>query len=283
MTNRALPAAIFLLAFSMIFGHLLKPGTAAPAITPEPVPNSISVVTLNLAKETDVDKIIGELDAVQPVRQADVFLFQEVAQHDGQPKCVAEQLAGRLGMQVVYSPSATGVTDQGLAILSRYPLEQPSVRALKAYDLRFRSRSRIALSVTADTPAGLIRLHNAHLDTRLNLSDRLAQLAPVVEDDQFSGPRLVGGDFNTNDFYWVGRVMPVPFIHSQTDGMSAFMSRHGFANPVPLRGATFDYAGMHLDWMFAKGLKPRGTVVYPLKFSDHHAVLVRFVRNATAG
>jgi endonuclease/exonuclease/phosphatase (EEP) superfamily protein YafD len=61
--------------------------------------------------------------------------------------------------------------------------------------------------------------------------------------------------------------------------MSAFMTRHGFTNPIPVRRTTFDYAGMHLDWMFVKGLQPHDTVVYPLDFSDHHAVLVRFTRN----
>jgi len=206
-----------------------------------------------------------------------VFLFQEVAQAPGRETCIAEDLSQRLNMNLAYSQASTGVTDQGLAIMSRFPLRDRSVRSLKAYDLGFHSRQRIALSVTAETPAGPLRLHNAHLDTRLNLGDRLAQLTPVVDDDgDFEGARLVGGDFNTNNYYWIGRVVPIPFFHAQTEGVSSFMSGHGFLNPIPVSWSTFDYAGMHLDWMFVKGLAPLGTAVYPLAFSDHHAVVVRF-------
>jgi endonuclease/exonuclease/phosphatase family metal-dependent hydrolase len=278
MKTTTLAASGIVLFMFMLLGHFLKSGQAAP-VSLDAAADSISVVTLNLAKETDIEKVLEQLDTIAPVRRADVFLFQEVAQDRGRKTCIAEDLAKRLGMNLVYSPASTGVTDQGLAILSKFPLRDRSVRALKAYDLRFHSRHRIALSATAETPAGPVRLYNAHLDTRLNLGDRLEQLTPVVDDDHgFQGARLVGGDFNTNDFYWLGRVVPIPFLHSQTDGMSAFMIRHGFLNPIPVRRSTFDYAGMHLDWMFVKGLAPLGTAVYPLEFSDHHAVLVRFVK-----
>ncbi len=277
MKTPLLAASGIVLLFFVLFGHL-RAGHAAslPLETP---PDSISVVTLNLAKETDVEKVLKQLNEIAAVRSADVFMFQEVAQAPGHETCIAEDLARRLDMHLVYSPASTGVTDQGLAILSRFPLHDRRVRALKAYDLGFHSRHRIALSVTADTPSGPVRLYNAHLDTRLNLGDRLAQLTPVVDDDpDFLGARLVGGDFNSNDYYWIGRVLPVPFFHAQPKGISSFMSSRGFRNPIPVKWSTFDYAGMHLDWMFVKGLAPLGTAVYPLEFSDHHAVLVRFAK-----
>ena len=32
---------------------------------------------------------------------------------------------------------------------------------------------------------------------------------------------------------------------------------------------------MHLDWIWVRGLKVRASRVYPLNFSDHHAVWTR--------
>ncbi len=248
----------------MLLSTLIASGAHAAGLT---------VVSLNAAKETDAAKILRELNANPAVRDADVLLFQEVAQAPDQRQCAAEFLAAALDRHIVYSPAATGVTDQGLAILSRYPLRDKTVRALPAYDLVVRSRSRIALSVTVDAPSGPVRITNAHLDTRINAGDRVRQLAAVLEENGFRGPRIVGGDFNTNDFYWLGRVMPLPFPGVQPARVRSFMERHGFTT---LNGThnTHDLF-QRLDWVFASGIRPRETAVYPMQFSDHHAVWVR--------
>jgi endonuclease/exonuclease/phosphatase family metal-dependent hydrolase len=232
----------------------------------------VSVVTLNMAKETGIEKILGEFRATPALRDADILLLQEVKQDAGARQCAAEHLAAELGLQVVYSPATTGVTDQGLAILSRFPLRDVQVHALKRYDLRFRSRTRIALAATADSPWGPVRIYNAHLDTRLNTTERLEQLQPVLQaSGSFAGPTIIGGDFNSNGFYWLEHVLPLPG-RSQARGVRDFMVRNGFLNALPLGETTFDYLGMHLDWIWLRGLKSHGYRVYPLDFSDHHAV-----------
>jgi endonuclease/exonuclease/phosphatase family metal-dependent hydrolase len=244
---------------------------AAPQAGP-----GISVVTLNMAKETDIEKILGELRARPALRDADVLLLQEVSQAQGERSCVAEHLAARLGLQIAYSPAETGVTDQGLAILSRFPLRDIRTRALPRHDLRFRSRSRIALAATTDSPWGAVRIFNTHLDTRLNPSDRLEQLDPVVRDSaEFAGPRIIGGDFNSNGFRWIGNVLPTPAPGSQAAAVRDFMTRRGFHSASPADEPTFDYLGMHLDWIWLCGLESRASRVYPLPFSDHHAVWSR--------
>jgi endonuclease/exonuclease/phosphatase family metal-dependent hydrolase len=236
----------------------------------------ISVVSLNMAKATSLKAVLRDFRNSPAVRDADVLLLQEVASGADSSACAASKLAAELGRYVVSSPAAEGVTDQGLAILSRWPLEDKSVQALKSYDLRFRSRSRIALSATARTPHGPVRIWNTHLDTRLNARDRLEQLAPVLREAAgFSGPRIVGGDFNSNPFYWVGRVLPLPFVKCQAAGVREFMTGHGFSTPVPVPHATYDYLRMNLDWVWAKDLQTTAWAVYPMGFSDHHAVLVR--------
>jgi endonuclease/exonuclease/phosphatase family metal-dependent hydrolase len=248
---------------------------ARPTVFPADSRPGISVVTLNMAKETGVDRILSEFRDVPALSGADVLLLQEVKQDANQKQCAAEQLAASLGLHVTYSPAGPGITDQGLAILSRFPLRDVKVRTLKAYDLGFHSRSRFALEATADTPMGDVRIFNAHLDTRLNTEDRLAQLEAVVRDSQgFHGRTIVGGDFNSNRFYWLGHVLPIP-ARPQARGVDDYMTRLGFRTPLPVAATTFDYLGMHLDWVWLGGLQPGPFRIYPLEFSDHHAVWTR--------
>ena len=83
---------------------------------------------------------------------------------------------------------------------------------------------------------------------------------------------LIGGDFNSNGFYWLGHILPVPAFRSQSEGIWNFMGARGFHCTLPPSATTFDYLGMHLDWIWARGLRIGTSAVYPLRFSDHHAV-----------
>jgi endonuclease/exonuclease/phosphatase (EEP) superfamily protein YafD len=51
------------------------------------------------------------------------------------------------------------------------------------------------------------------------------------------------------------------------------MARHGFASAVAGSPITHDLR-MRLDWVFARGLAGRQWAVYPMRFSDHHALWV---------
>lgn len=237
----------------------------------------LSVVSLNTARETDAGRITNELRASPELSSADVLMLQEVKQAAGESQPSAKRVAGALGLQIAYAPAAAGVRDQGLAILSRFPLRDVRVIRLHAYDLHIHTRSRFALAATADSPWGPVRIVNAHLDTRLNGGERIEQLAPAVrESEAFPGARIVGGDFNSNGFYWIARLLPVPAVHPQRLAVQDFMWRHGFASALPGNESTYDYLGMRLDWIWAHGLKARASRVFPLRFSDHHAVWTRF-------
>jgi endonuclease/exonuclease/phosphatase family metal-dependent hydrolase len=207
-----------------------------------------------MAKETDVGRVVREVERVPAVRDAGILLLQEVTSPSGEGQGMAARLGAALGRRVAYAAAAPEVCDQGLAILSRYPLTDVRVRPLRAYDLGFRSRKRLALAATAQTPWGEVRVFNTHLDTRLNARDRLEQLEPVIRDGAaFKGPRIVGGDFNSNGFYWLFRMLPLPAMRAQTSYVQEFMSAAGFTSAVPLLQSTFDYLGMHLDWIWVRG------------------------------
>ena len=76
---------------------------------------------------------------------------------------------------------------------------------------------RIALAATVFTPDGPVRVINVHLDTRINPAERVAQLAPALDDAScFYGPSVIGGDFNTNDMQWVSNVVPIPLSSPNT-------------------------------------------------------------------
>lgn len=105
----------------------------------------------------------------------------------------------------------------------------------------------------AETPWGPVRLENVHLDTRLNAADRLVQLKPAVRDSkEFAGRRVVAGDFNSNPFYWVDQVLALPALRSQAVAVDEFMRKQGFRSATPESATTFDYLGMHLDWIWMR-------------------------------
>jgi len=234
-----------------------------------PAGRGLSVVTLNMAKVTDAGRIASELRASPELRPADLLLLQEVKDH------TAADVAAALGLQVAEG-KAVHSSEQGLAILSRYPLTDVEVLRLPAYDLVFHSRFRFAIGATAMTPAGPLRVFDTHLDTRLNAADRLRQLAPVVQAaSRATVPVVIGGDFNSNGFYWLGHVVPLPVVGGQCERVWRFMEAGGYRSTLAPSTTTFDWLGMHLDWIWARGLRVGESAVYPLEFSDHHAVLTR--------
>lgn len=241
--------------------------------------NTLVVASLNMAKEEDVNAALKDLTTAEKIGGADVLLMQEV--FGDQRHSMAAELATRLHRHVAFAPAAPGVNDQGLAILSRHPLHDIATYKLKACDLRFRSRHRIGLAATAESPYGPVRIINVHLDTRINNADRLAQLEPLVSDAaEFKGPRLLGGDLNTNDMYWVGNVAPIPRIGGHSEAIQAFLKQHGFNTPFGKCGSTFPSLGLHLDWIFSRGVENRSAGVVRIPFSDHHAVWTRLSFNS---
>ncbi len=236
---------------------------------------AVSAVSLNMAKETDSNKVLKAIRTAPRLRDADLYLFQEVSHKPGKPS-VADEAARQLGYFASFAAPTPGVYDQGLAIVSRYPITSVETKRLKRCDLRFRSRNRFALVADVRTPRGDLRVWNVHLDTRINSQERLDQLRPIIDEAaRHTGPRLIGGDFNTNDLYWVGNVLPVPFGPAHSAAVRRAMSEQGFETPFPDGLDTFPPFRRHLDWIFLSGLNALDASVEPAPFSDHNAIWVR--------
>jgi len=242
--------------------------TITTAITHE----NLTVVSLNMAKETRLDRILDGVRRAKFFEAADVWLLQEARPN------VAE-MADAMGMHYIYA-AADQFGDgsvSGLAMLSRYPFERSNRTDLPRYNLRFNTRCRIALSAVIQRPAGEVRLVNVHLDTRITRQQRLLQVGSVLEKESSSAERLiVGGDFNTANVRWMWNVFPVPYIQSHTQAVRDMFVDHGFESPLDGAGTTFKMMGLplHLDWIFPKHLKSVASGTENIAFSDHKAVWV---------
>jgi endonuclease/exonuclease/phosphatase family metal-dependent hydrolase len=189
---------------------------------------------------------------------------------------VAEEAARKLGYRVSFVACDPRIRDQGLAILSPYEIADVQFIKLKTCELHFNCRTRFALSATVQAPFGNVRAWNVHLDTRINPKERIEQLQPVIDEAaRQPGPRLIGGDFNTNGLYWFGNLLPVPCGAAHSIAIRKTMRQRGFETPFPDGLNTFRALHRHLDWIFLSGMEPLEAGVEPTQFSDHNAIWVR--------
>jgi endonuclease/exonuclease/phosphatase family metal-dependent hydrolase len=178
-------------------------------------------------------------------------------------------------MQIAFAPAfELGSGEQeGLAVLSRYPIVETRAIPLHHNDLLWKSRRRVALAVTLQIPRGQLRIYNLHLDTRVNLKTRLEQLRPIVEEAAAApGPVLVGGDLNTNPYRWVEHTLPVVVAPDQGTGVLRYMNELGYASAFPRKTPTSRWFRMQLDWLFLRNLEAGPVAIQPIFFSDHRAL-----------
>lgn len=213
-------------------------------------------------------------------RSFDVVVLQEVGYESMDGETIATELANRLGFHAAYVPAfrREGGETQGLAILSRYRLEDLRTEPLLYHQLRFRPRCRVELAATVMTSVGPVRFVNLHLDTRINSQGRVAQLKPTLERLRADEtPQIVAGDFNTISVGWWQSTVPLPFAQHQGAAVHAAMTGEGFVTPFGETRATLKLAGLplRLDWIYLKRLVALDWSVDDVPFSDHRGVWTR--------
>jgi endonuclease/exonuclease/phosphatase family metal-dependent hydrolase len=160
---------------------------------------TIRVVTLNLwgeqpPLEPRMRGVVSGLRALAP----DVVALQEVRQVDGAVPNQAESIATQLGLQCHFAPASTwGGGDEGLALLSRYPIRERLVRELPHAD---GDERRIVLGATVETPAGAFSAFTTHLNYRLHhgaiREDQMVAAEALVAEVPSELPKVFMGDFN---------------------------------------------------------------------------------------
>jgi len=194
---------------------------------------------------------------------ADVVLLQEASTFDEyMPATYADKLGHLTGQQwySVWAPHGGRYTDnEGTLILSRLPLVHQST--MNASERGF-SRAVV------DVGGVHVTILNAHLDWDSGM--RSAQLEAFLPwAQQFGGPRIVGGDFNSWwGEWWIGRMESE---YSDTWQDVTGTDEDGYTVNGAVR---FDYLFRAYDSNWR--VTPTGCWVQGTGLSDHGAVIADY-------
>ncbi len=212
----------------------------------------------------------------------DVLLLQEVEVENKTAEYI-KHLAGEYGYYVAYEPSRTAGTyrSHGLAILSRFPIHSTQVLELPQFNLGFHTRRRIALVAELQTPQGVFRACDVHLDSRLNITERLYQLA-VLSNYAKNHPTqevIIGGDFNTIPLALWKNIIPFKYVN-QYKILAEYMIEQGFTSFFDK--TIYSFRPRTLRWSL-DGIYVRNLVIQDygvervLSMSDHIPLWVEIV------
>ena len=242
---------------------------AAPGCT-------LRVATFNVHYAGDPENIAANIRASEKVGSADVIMIQETRAYTGEDTTRTQRIADGIAMTWAYAPARTlpeGGT-HGNAILSRWPLENVAVRRLPYIEQPYHPEQRSAMAADIVLGDRRVRMVNVHLDVRLTPVDRVRQLDPAVRDTDER--LLVGGDFNTNPWTWVGSVVPLTSSEAvlgqeQAAVIDDFLAARRFTGAVAPDVNTMRIPGfsMRLDNLYARGMPILDAGVEYVDGSDH--------------
>jgi endonuclease/exonuclease/phosphatase family metal-dependent hydrolase len=213
---------------------------------------------------------------------ADVVLLQEVIRS---PDINADEwLAHRLGMARVYTRAngdeSTIGFEEGLAVLSRFPIHAPQRRSLGASEGFLH---RIALATEVVSPLGKLFAVSVHLGILKRTNHRQwVDLQNWVKEMAGGRTALIGGDFNAHeDTYPIQQAQDLwvdtfRLVNPQVDGAT-----HELRLPwgKAFRRRRLDYLFLQPGLTFWTVEDARHLDTPHQSHSDHRAVLARLVPN----
>jgi endonuclease/exonuclease/phosphatase family metal-dependent hydrolase len=236
--------------------------------SPRTMPSDpIRVVTYNTEYGENPQGLAAAILGDPELSRAGLFLLQEEENHPEEGSSRAAQLASLLGLGYLYIPARNkGTATHGLALISAYPIDH-----VAKMDLPLADNGVPRIAVSADVHVGDRTLHviDIHLETRLNPSERVAQLHPAVIDAP--GDVLVAGDFNTNWIAWAGSVPVLANDRDQAPILDSYMAALAFDAPSAASGATEHAYGLEfkLDSIYTRDLTVTFGGVVHTGPSDH--------------
>jgi endonuclease/exonuclease/phosphatase family metal-dependent hydrolase len=256
-------------------------GHPSPAAAPAPV--AVTVLSANLwhdwPRQRRWPARLEALARLVEAEQAGVVLLQEVARTASLR--ADEWLARRLGMDGLYlrangACAAIGF-EEGVAILSRYPLGPPRLCQFGARLNPF--VRRVALGALVATPAGPLGAVSVHLSlTPRRNAGQLAALPAWVSRLAGPHPVVVGGDFNAPEHRAAIR-------QAQARWLDTFRHLHPRAEAAThalrwpwgraFRRRRLDYIFLHPGRLPWQVVGARHIEAPALPHSDHKAVVAR--------
>jgi len=260
---------------------------ATPEVGPGDHYDHLTVLSANLwhdwPRQHGWAERLGDVASLVEAEAADILLLQEVARTTSLQADL--WLAHRLDMSLVYARANGAVEaigfEEGLAVLSRFPITRTHLRQLGR--TRNPLARRVALAAELATPLGPVVVVCVHLGLRGRANSvQIRALRSWVGQLRNGGTAIVGGDFNaTEGSQEIGLTQ-----QSWTD---TFRDRHPQADATTHRsGAPWRAWSRHrrLDYVFVEQPAENRWKVLSADHldapggphSDHRAVLVRLAR-----
>ncbi|GLC23532.1 endonuclease/exonuclease/phosphatase family protein [Roseisolibacter agri] len=176
-------------------------GARAMSDTTRGAPDTLRVVSFNIAFARRLDAAIALLATHPALRGADVVLLQEMTGD------ATRRVARALDLHWVYYPAihhTRARQDFGNAVLSRWPIVEDA-RLVLPHPSRYAGTQRIATAATIRVGDTLVRVYSTHLGTPLDVGarSRRAQMRAILADAARHPRVILGGDLNDGA---VGRV-----------------------------------------------------------------------------
>lgn len=201
---------ILCLGLWLLVGCGVKTGYAPSAVKvyrgaakhPAPsVPDSLRVVSWNIQFAEQVPVALEEIQANSDLAGADIILVQEMTREG------VEVMAQALGMHHIYGLAAVHPHHKklfGNGVLSRWPIVGDKAIQLP-HETLITGHRRIAVAADISLGGQIVRAISIHTATMVMDLDKRVDQAKAARDSlgDFTGPVIMGGDFNTVTDYEV--------------------------------------------------------------------------------
>ncbi len=250
---------------------------------------SIRAAVFNMEHGYRIREIVSFLRECPDLNNADILFGNEL--DDGTARSgninASREIAEQLGYHCAYALEFIELVDpndrkgyEGNTLFSRWPIVRAEALHLpEGYNWYFDSQKRIGARVAVfcelDVGGRHIGAVCVHLENRTSPEKRAAQTAAILEKAEvmFPGlPVLIGGDFNTNAFYYSEANANEAFERQKANGTVSdpvlheplfacaeragydYRSLNGVCVPTRRRPTGDGVLSMHLDWIFGRGV-----------------------------
>jgi endonuclease/exonuclease/phosphatase family metal-dependent hydrolase len=261
-------------------------GVLAPEISAPPVPltapSVLRIATYNIYFPGDAARTAREIAESPEMSRAHIIVAQEVEDRHDEPISRARVIGDALGMSWVFAPARIEEGYRhGVAIFSRFPITNARAMQLPIGTHAYNTNQRNALIADIDVGGRIVSVVDIHLDVYIGAVDRIRQIHPVAT--QVPDDVVIGGDFNTNPWAWVGSLVPLTSTEAivgqdQAIVIDDYMSGLGFTIPFGPRETTFNrppLENIRLDNLYVRGHAIVGKgITSDVEGSDHWPVWI---------